>query len=122
MMETISDVMDRLERARQSEVFDGDAHGYLEAVYQGRLPPDYARMKAASIAIEYERPTLKATAIIQGGDIAERLERAIERSNGGRLTGPTIIEAQPESHPPSELSPHRTSADGRAPFIPRRRI
>ena len=104
------------------QVFEGDAHGYLEAVYQGKLKPDYARMKAAQVAIEYERPTLKATAIIQGGDIAERLERAIERSNGGRLTGPTIIEAQPESHPPSELSPHRTSADGRAPFIPRRRI
>jgi hypothetical protein len=74
-------------------------------------------MKAASIAIEYERPTLKATAIIQGGDFASRLEKAIERSNGGRL-----IEAKPVEHPPSELRPGPTTAAEHMRFIPRRRV
>jgi len=104
------------------QVFEGDAHGYLEAVYQGKLKPDYARMKAAQVAIEYERPTLKATAIIQGGDIAERLERAIERSqNGGKLP-PKVIEAQPVEHSPTELRPEPTSANERSRFISRRRV
>jgi hypothetical protein len=121
MMETINDVMDRLERAQsESELFDGDAHGYLTAVYQGKIKGDYTRMKAASIAIEYERPTLKATAIIQGGDIAERLERAIERSqNGGKLP-PKVIEARPATeHSASELTPQ---ASARSFIRPRRRI
>jgi hypothetical protein len=100
------------------QVFEGDAHGYLEAVYQGKMKPDYARMKAAQVAIEYERPTLKATAIIQGGDIAERLERAIERSNGGRL----LTQAKTVEHEPTELRPEPTSAEERMRFIPRRRV
>jgi|SRR6516165_4576228 hypothetical protein len=95
-----------------------DAHALLRSVYQNPAVPLSVRMKAASIAIEYERPTLKATAIIQGGDIAERLERAIERSqNGGKL-----IEAKPiEQHSPAELRPEATSANERAHFIPARR-
>jgi hypothetical protein len=120
MLETISDVLDRLERERsQPEMFEGDAHGYLEAVYQGRIKADHTRMKAASIAIEYEKPTLKATAIIQGGDFASRLEKAIQRSVNG---GSSLRQVKTIEHAPSELRPEPTSADERARFIPRRRV
>jgi hypothetical protein len=102
--------------ARQPEVFDGDAHGYLTAVYQGRLPADYARMKAAQIAIEYE--TAPAPKTVLTVDIAERLERAIERSNGGRL----LTQAKTVEHEPTELAPEPTSASERTRFIPRRRV
>jgi hypothetical protein len=38
------------------------------------------RLRAAIEAAPYVHPKLSATAIIQGGDFAERLERAVARS------------------------------------------
>jgi len=38
-------------------------------------------MRAAAIAIEYELPRLAVTATIDGGDFADRLTRAVERSS-----------------------------------------
>jgi hypothetical protein len=59
-----------------------DAHAFLRAVYQNPDVPLAVRMKAAAIAIEYERPTLRAVAVLPpGGDFAKRLELAIERSS-----------------------------------------
>jgi hypothetical protein len=50
------------------------------------------RMRAAAIAIEYERPRLAVTAIIDQ-DYADRLNRAIARSG----KDPKLIEATPEA-------------------------
>jgi hypothetical protein len=88
--------------SREAEL-EEDALEYLRSVYQNPLESTYVRMKAASIAIEYERPSLKATAIVpMGQDFASKLERAIERSNGGGR----LIEAKPV----------------KMRFIPRRRV
>jgi hypothetical protein len=46
-------------------------------------------------ALQFEHPKLGVTAIIDGGDIAERrLDRAIARTNGGKLIEqPKVIDA-----------------------------
>jgi hypothetical protein len=103
-----------------------DAHALLRSVYQNPAVPLSVRMKAASIAIEYERPSLKATAIVPvGGDFAARLEKAIERSaSNGANNQPKLIEAQPTiEHSPNELQPTATpQASARSVIRPRRRI
>jgi hypothetical protein len=83
-----------------------DAHSFLRAIYQNPNVPLPVRMKAATIAIEYERPSLKATAIIHpNGSFAERLEKAISRSQAP----PKLIEHQPPvpplQHSARELGP-----------------
>jgi hypothetical protein len=62
-----------------------DALAFLRAVYQCRTVPLPVRMKAASIAIEYERPRLAVTALVDGRDFRAKLERAIERSEGMKV-------------------------------------
>ena len=71
-------------------VRDTDALGYLKQVYNDPDQPIHTRMRAAAIAIEYERPTLKAMAVLHTGDMAQRLEAAIKRSEACKL-----IELQP---------------------------
>jgi hypothetical protein len=83
-----------------------DALDYLRQVYRGTIEADPWRLKAASIAIEYERPRLAVIARV-GDDFAERLGRCIERSqkvvNGSAK--PPVIEAAPRGEP-------QASADG----------
>jgi hypothetical protein len=70
----------------------GLAWGYLQSIYNDPMQSTAVSMRAAAIAIEYERPALKAQAIILGGsDFASRLERAVERSR----QAPRIVEAEP---------------------------
>jgi hypothetical protein len=60
------------------------------------------RVKVAAELLPYERPKLGVTVNVQaGGDFAERLERAIRRSNenGHKL----ISQARVIEHAPSEL-------------------
>jgi hypothetical protein len=61
------------------------AHDYLKKVYQDPTKETWVRMRAASIAIEFELPKLKAAAILYSGDFASRLELAIERSDPAKL-------------------------------------
>ena len=119
---TLEDICSLTLSAEEAEVFVGSALDYLQGVYQGRLRFEPHRFRAANAALPFESPKLAVAAVIHHeGDFADRLQRAIERSNGGgRL--PKVIEAQPATHPSSELSPSRTSADGHMPSIPRRRI
>jgi hypothetical protein len=83
------------------EWFDDDCEGlevsadatpidFLCAIYRDARQPMHRRMKAAIEAAPYCHPSLKATAVIMGGDFAQRLERAIERSSPAKL-----IEAKP---------------------------
>jgi hypothetical protein len=90
-----------------SEIFEGDALEYLQKVYQGRIKYDAYRFRAANAAVPYERPKLAVAAVIHpDGSFAERLERAITRSQ----SPPKLIEHQPSVEPPlqqsaSELGP-----------------
>jgi hypothetical protein len=69
----------------------------LQAVYRSPYIPLHTRMRAAALAIPHEHPRLSAMALVHNeGDMAERLDRAIERSNSARLVnGAKLIEAQP---------------------------
>jgi hypothetical protein len=67
-----------------------DAHGYLVKVYRDKREPTHVRMRAAALALEVEKPKLRAAAILYSGDFSSMLERAIERS------APALIEAQAE--------------------------
>ncbi len=57
---------------------------FLEAVYCNNELPLHTRMRAAEAALPYVHPKLAVTAIIEGKDIAARLEQAIKRANKAR--------------------------------------
>jgi hypothetical protein len=59
--------------------------------YNNPMEPTSVRMRAASVALEFERPRLAVTALVNGDDFADRLDRALERS-----AGPKAIEATAE--------------------------
>jgi hypothetical protein len=87
----------------EPETEPDDALDYLRSVYRNPLEPTPVRMKAAAIAIEYERPRLAVIASIDGNDFAARLERAIARS-GKVIDGP----AKPQlDHKPAPMVPDR---------------
>jgi hypothetical protein len=46
---------------KQEPDFEGDALGYLQAVYTGAILGDPLRMNAAAVALKFERPALAAT-------------------------------------------------------------
>jgi hypothetical protein len=90
----------------QIEIFEGDALEYLQSIYKGRVKYDAYRFRAANAAVPYERPKLAVAAILHpDGSFAERLEKAISRSQQPMK----VINHQPELnqtpvHPPEELS------------------
>jgi hypothetical protein len=71
-----------------------DAHGYLVKVYRDKREPTHVRMRAAALALEVEKPKLKAAAILYTASFAVSLEKAIERTAPALLEG-TVIEAEP---------------------------
>ena len=75
-----------------------DALKFLRSVYQNVTVPLPVRMRAAQIAVEYERPRLAVTALVDGEDFASRLQRALDRSDkvrNGADGGMKLIEAKP---------------------------
>src|SRR6266446_5931290 len=60
---------------------------YLQAVYRGQIRPEPSRMRAAIAALQFEHFKLGVSVTIDGGDLAERLDKAIERSNRVKLNG-----------------------------------
>jgi hypothetical protein len=70
------------------EAPDGEtALGLLQAVYRNKQVPLNTRMRAATIAIQYEVPKLAVTGYMRDdASFAVALERAIQRSAAGRVT------------------------------------
>ena len=70
------------------EAPDGEtALGLLQAVYRDKRVPLHTRMRAATIAIQYEVPKLAVTGYMRDdASFAVALERAIQRSREGRVT------------------------------------
>jgi hypothetical protein len=55
---------------------------FLQAIYRSPNQPMARRLKAASIAIQYESPKLAVTAVLDSSDsFAVQLQAAIDRSN-----------------------------------------
>ena len=53
---------------------------FLQAVYRSEAVPLPVRMRAAIEAAPFVHPKLSVTALFDGGDFADRLTRAVERS------------------------------------------
>jgi hypothetical protein len=85
---------------------------FLTAVYRDPQQPMQRRLRAAAEAAQYMHPQLKATAIVNGGDFAQRLDKAVARSAGVKVK---VIEARPEPPTPVvEIKPY-------VPTVPDRR-
>src|SRR5262245_58689274 len=77
----------RFTRTRPSDIVRPASSSQLaEVTDRARVIRGLQHLRAAAIAIEYERPRLAVTAHIDGGDFAERLEKAIERSHAARIS------------------------------------
>jgi hypothetical protein len=74
-------------------------------------------LRAASTAIEYERRRLAVTVVMDCGDFADRLDRAIEKSGLGQAK---LIEHQPTA-PKAPTEPVVTPAQMNARFSTMRR-
>jgi len=70
------------------EAPDGEtALGLLQAIYRDKRTPLHTRVRAATIAIQYEVPKLAVTGYMRDdASFAVALERAIQRSREGRVT------------------------------------
>ena len=90
---------------------------FLSAMYRDRWQPMHQRLKAAIEAAPYLHPRLAVTAVVDGGDFAARLERAIERS-GKVINGKAIEGSAPQlDHNSAPQLDHKP-----APMVPDRRF
>jgi hypothetical protein len=60
--QSIAGAVGRLKRAR-AKIFDGDAHAFLVSVYRNAAIELEQRIKAAGLALPYERPRLASTSV-----------------------------------------------------------
>src|SRR6266850_1378148 len=84
----------------EDELPDIDAHGYLQGVYRGQIKPNGNRLRAAIASIQYEKPKLGAVIVGSAGDLAERLESAVQASQ-------RVIDSRPMQvieHEPSPVA------------------
>lgn len=81
-----------------------DAHNFLRATYLNQDLPVGTRMRAATVAIQFERPKLAAMEVHHHrGDLGDRLDRAIAkhealklaRGQGLLIEGKVIKEEEP---------------------------
>jgi hypothetical protein len=86
MLDTVDAALGRIEEAQCTSLRannDVTPLGFLKAIYCNENTPLPVHMRAAVEAASYVHATYKATAlIVNGGDFAARLERAIESSRG----------------------------------------
>jgi hypothetical protein len=75
-------ILNKIEAEAMQSAPDGEtALELLQAIYKNKLAPLPVRMRAATIAIQYESPKLAVTGYVRDdGSFAEALERAVLRS------------------------------------------
>jgi hypothetical protein len=81
-----------LERAQatgevQWEEEPESALAYLQSIYKNPMQPEHTRIRAAALALPFESPKLQVTGYVNdGATFAQALDRAIARSQAGRVT------------------------------------
>jgi|SRR6516164_906405 hypothetical protein len=82
-----------------------DAYTYLRGIWNNSLEPTHVRLRAAAIGIEFERPRLAVSAIIDNSrDIATLLDQRLKRIEQMKLLEAKTIDAtviEPATVPPS---------------------
>lgn len=84
---TVTSVTKKIEE-RMEEV-EQTALEFLQRIYRDPMVALPTRLRAAIEAAPYESPKLSATAVLTASDFAQRLDGAIQRSQVGRLAGPS---------------------------------
>jgi hypothetical protein len=85
-----------IDEVNEREAPEGEtALGLLQAIYRNKRAPLSVRMRAATIAIQYESPRLAVTGVLRDdAGFAAQLERAIARSG----VAPKMIEIEATSN------------------------
>jgi hypothetical protein len=96
MSERIVAVLDRIEAQQQQPMLPKDLRALelLQMVYRGEVKATPQQMRAAIEALPFENPRMSAVAVgyLDGNTFAEKLERAIARSDRARLIEGKVIE------------------------------
>jgi len=99
---------------------NGTSLDLLRAVYRN---PDVAlmtRMRAAIAALQFEHPKLAVTAMVNEGDLADQLDRAIQASRK-IIEAKPLIEANSAADVSSDTKPLVQPLNGHKPSVPDRR-
>jgi hypothetical protein len=98
---------------------DRDALALLQAVYRNSDIPLSVRMRAAGMALPFERPKLGVMVQVDGNDLADRLIRAIAASDkviNGRpmqVIEPPKADAGEPTEPPDHSAPFASDLKSR---------
>jgi len=107
-------VLDQIEAQQVIELPEnGTSLTLLQQVYRNPSLPLPTRMRAATAALPHEHPKLAVTTVVNAGDFADQLERAVERSR--------MIETKPMIEGSANVSTSDTrSLNGKPTIIDRR--
>jgi hypothetical protein len=110
-------VLDQIEAQQTIELPEnGTSLDLLQQVYRNPSLPLMTRMRAATAALPHEHPKLAVTTVVNAGDFADQLERAVERSR--MIEAKPIIEEKVSTDNPS--SSDTKSLNGKPTILDRR--
>ena len=114
MANNVDAVLDQIEAQQVIELPEnGTSLTLLQQVYRNPSLPLPTRMRAATAALPHEHPKLAVTTVVNAGDFADQLERAVERSR--------MIETKPMIEGSANVSTSDTrSLNGKPTIIDRR--
>jgi len=119
-MELIPDLTRTIEVDAIELAPNGTSLDLLQQVYRNPSLPLMTRMRAATACLPHEHPKLAVTTVVNAGDFADQLERAVERSR--MVEAKPIIEAKPEANDTANSSntPRRSLSNGKPTIVDRR--
>ena len=85
-MSYLDSLLDRIEEKQKVEgqiqlSTNATSLDFLQAIYRDPTQPVQRRMKAAGMALPFEKPKLGSVVVTNGNDLADRLLRALAMSN-----------------------------------------
>jgi hypothetical protein len=106
-MTELDAILDKISVEAAELAPDGEtALGLLQEVYRNKRVPLHTRMRAATIAIQYETPRLAVTGVVRDDEgFAHQLEKAIARSRAGKVLELTATNGGSATDGEGELQP-----------------